>query len=154
MAQLTGQSKLEIFPETETKFFYKAVDAQLDFRKDDKGQVTHLVLHQNQVDQTAKKISNEVPEERKAILLDPKIYDLYAGQYQLAPNFTLTITEENDRLMAQASGQPKFELFPESEIKFFLKVVDAQITFSKNDRGEITHLTLHQNGDHVANRIK
>jgi hypothetical protein len=116
------------------------VDAQLDFRKDDKGQVTHLVLHQKQVDQTAKKISNEVPEERKAILLDPKIYDLYVGQYQRAPNFTLTITKENDRLMAQASGQPKLELFPESEIKFFFKVVDAQITFSKNDRGEITHL--------------
>jgi len=154
MAQLTGQSKLEIFPETETKFFYKAVDAQLDFRKDDKGQVTHLVLHQNQVDQAAKKISNEVPEERKAIPLDPKIYDLYVGQYQLAPNFTLTITKENDRLMAQASGQPKFELFPESEIKFFFKIVDAQITFSKNDKGEITRLTLHQNGDHVAKRIK
>ena len=154
MVQLTGQPRFEIFPESETKFFLKVVDAQLDFRKDDKGQVTHLVLHQNQVDQTAKKISNELPEERKAILLDPKIYDLYVGQYQLAPNFTLTITKENDRLMAQASGQPKFELFPESEIKFFFKVVDAQITFSKNDKGEITHLTLHQNGDHVAKRIK
>jgi len=29
-------------------------------------------------------------------------------------------------LMEQMTGQSKFELFPESEDKFFLKVVDAQ----------------------------
>lgn len=46
MAQATNQTKLPIFPESDTEFFYKAVDAQLEFFKNDQGQTTHLVLHQ------------------------------------------------------------------------------------------------------------
>jgi hypothetical protein len=56
--------------------------------------------------------------------------------------------------MTQLTGQPKFELFPESETKFFLKVVDAQITFVKDDKGVITHAIVHQGGDHKAKKIK
>lgn len=42
-AQLTGQGALEIFPESETDFFYKVVDAQITFSPED----GTLVLHQN-----------------------------------------------------------------------------------------------------------
>lgn len=55
--------------------------------------------------------------------------------------------------MAQATGQPQFELFPESETKFFLKVIDAKVTFVKDDTGKVTHLILHQGGDREAKRI-
>jgi hypothetical protein len=96
----------------------------------------------------------EVPHERVAIKIDPKILDAYVGQYELNPNFIITMTREGDRLMTQATGQPKFELFPESEIKFFLKVVDAQVTFVKDDKGVVTHLILHQGGTGTAWRIK
>ena len=50
------------------------------------------------------------------------------------------------KLSAQATNQPKFPIFPESETKFFLKVVDAQIEFLKNDKGDVTFLVLHQGG--------
>ncbi|MBO0722435.1 MAG: serine hydrolase [Blastocatellia bacterium] len=96
----------------------------------------------------------EVPHERVAIKIDPKILDAYVGQYELNPNFIITMTREGDRLMTQATGQPKFELFPESETKFFLKVVDAQVTFVKDDKGVVTHLILHQGGAGTAWRIK
>ena len=56
-AQATGQGKLELFAESETDFFFKAVDAQITFTKDDQGRVTQMVLHQNKVDQTAKRIN-------------------------------------------------------------------------------------------------
>jgi hypothetical protein len=46
MAQATDQPKLPIFPESETQFFYKLVDAQIEFFKNDQGQTTHLVLYQ------------------------------------------------------------------------------------------------------------
>jgi CubicO group peptidase (beta-lactamase class C family) len=46
-AQLTGQDKCEIFPESETEFFCKAVDAQATFVKDQAGRVTKAFLHQN-----------------------------------------------------------------------------------------------------------
>ena len=56
LAQLTGQTFLEIFPTSETEFFYKAVDAQLTFEKDAQGEFTDLILHQNGIDQTAHRV--------------------------------------------------------------------------------------------------
>jgi len=97
----------------------------------------------------------EMPIERVAIEVDPKIYDAYVGQYELAPDLIATVTKENNRLFAQATGQPKFELYPESETKFFLKVADVQFTFVKNEEGEVTQLIIHQEGkDSPARKIK
>ena len=61
------------------------------------------------------------PKEHKEITVDPKIFDGYVGQYQLAPNFILTITREGDQLFAQATGQPKFQIFPERRAGFLLQ---------------------------------
>ncbi|MCS6816502.1 MAG: serine hydrolase [Blastocatellia bacterium] len=97
----------------------------------------------------------ELPRERVAIALDPRIYDAYVGRYELAPNLVLTVTREDDRLMLQVGGQPPIRMFPESETKFFLRIVDAQITFVKDEKGEVTHLILHQGGqDQVARRVR
>lgn len=82
----------------------------------------------------------------KEIKVDPKLYDAYAGDYELAPSFVITVTNEDGKLMAQATGQSKFELFPLSETEFFLKVVVAQVTFVKNEQGQVTQLILNQNG--------
>jgi CubicO group peptidase (beta-lactamase class C family) len=95
------------------------------------------------------------PEEHKEVAVDPKIFDGYVGQYQLAPNFVLTITKEGSQLFAQATGQPKFEIFPESDRDYFLKVVDAQITFDTDAEGRAIDLVLHQNGaNQTAKRIQ
>ncbi|MBO0798016.1 MAG: serine hydrolase [Blastocatellia bacterium] len=96
----------------------------------------------------------EIPKEHIAIKVDPKIYDAYVGEYELAPNAIFKIRKEGERLMVTLTGQPEFELFPESETKFFYKVVDAQITFVKDDKGAVTHLILHQGGDRTAKKIK
>ena len=45
-AKLTGQEKAEIFPSSATEFFYKIVDAQIVFEKDESGKVSSLTLHQ------------------------------------------------------------------------------------------------------------
>ena len=47
MTQATNQPKVQVFPESPTKFFLKVVDAEVEFFSDDKGRVTHMVLHQN-----------------------------------------------------------------------------------------------------------
>jgi CubicO group peptidase (beta-lactamase class C family) len=97
----------------------------------------------------------EAPKEHKAIKLEAKILDAYAGDYQLAPNFVITISREGDQFFAQATGQGKLELFAETETDFFFKVVDAQVTFVKGDKGQVTSLVLHQNGvDQRATKIK
>jgi len=46
----------------------------------------------------------------------------------------------------QATAQPEFEAFAESETDFFYRVVDAQITFDRPEGGVAPSLTLHQNG--------
>ena len=84
--------------------------------------------------------------ERKEIAVPPKILAKYVGSYELHPDLVLVVTLENGQLMAQPTDQPKAPIFAESETKFFLKVVDAQIEFFKNENGEVTHLVLHQGG--------
>jgi len=159
-AQATGQGKAQIYPESEREFFYKVVDAQITFETDANGRATSLTLHQNGANMPAKRIEGEAvpaaaPKDHKEITVNPKIFDGYVGLYQLAPNFILTITREGDQLFGQATGQPKFEIYPESERQFFLKVVDAQITFETDSTGRATSLTLHQNGaDMPAKRVQ
>lgn len=83
---------------------------------------------------------------RSTVSVDPKILAQYAGTYGLAPNFDLVFTVENGQLMTQATGQPKFPVYAESDSRFFLTVVDAQVEFFKDDQGKVTHLVLHQGG--------
>ncbi|NOT61015.1 MAG: DUF3471 domain-containing protein, partial [Acidobacteria bacterium] len=96
----------------------------------------------------------ELPTARKEIKVDAKVLAAYVGEYQLAPNFIITITQEGEQLYAQATGQPRFELYAESETKFFLKVVDAQTTFVRDEKGQVTQMILHQGGDKYAKKIK
>jgi CubicO group peptidase (beta-lactamase class C family) len=86
------------------------------------------------------------PPVRTEVKVDPSILARYAGTYKLAPNFRLTFTLEGDQLMAQATGEPKLPVFPESQTKFFLKVVDAEIEFFTDDKGQASYLILHQGG--------
>jgi serine-type D-Ala-D-Ala carboxypeptidase/endopeptidase len=154
--QATGQVKAEVFPESERDYFYKVVDAQITFEVDSQGKATGLILHQNGMNQPAKRIEGETPppKEHKQIAVDPKLFDGYVGSYELAPGFILTVTREGDHLFTQATGQSKIEVFPESDRDYFLKVVDAQITFETDSQGRATGLMLHQSGDHHAKRIE
>ena len=92
---------------------------------------------------------------QKETAADSSSYESYAGDYELAPNFLITITVENGKLMGAPTGQPKAELYPSSATEFFLKVVDAQVTFVKNEQGQVTQLILHQNGRNMpAKKIR
>lgn len=93
------------------------------------------------------------PVERKLALIDPKLFDLYTGRYELAPERILTVSRNEDRLYVQLTGQPNIRVFPEGERDFFYTVVNAQITFVVDDQGHVTELILHQNGDHHAKRV-
>jgi CubicO group peptidase (beta-lactamase class C family) len=46
-ARLTGQKTLELFPESEHRYFYKAVDAVLTFEKDATGRIDAVTLEQD-----------------------------------------------------------------------------------------------------------
>jgi hypothetical protein len=91
------------------------------------------------------------PRERVIVKVDPGIYDSYVGEYEIAPGFILVVTREGDKLMSQAvprplppsaAGQPKSEMFPESETTFFVKDADAQFTFIKDDKGQVIQVII------------
>jgi hypothetical protein len=87
-----------------------------------------------------------LPAERRAITVAPTILEQYVGTYELAPNINIMITLEGGQLVIQLSGQGKLPLFAESEMKFFLKVVDAEVEFFKDDKGKVASVVLHQGG--------
>ncbi len=86
------------------------------------------------------------PTVRTVVKVDPAVLTRYVGTYKLAPTFSFSFRLVGDQLMTQATGQPEFPIFPESETKFFLKVVDAEVEFFPDEKGATSYLVLHQNG--------
>jgi serine-type D-Ala-D-Ala carboxypeptidase/endopeptidase len=90
----------------------------------------------------AYKIAQYPPE----VAVDPAVLATYQGIYQMTPKFALAIRAESGRLFVRATGQAEYELFAESENRFFLRVVDAQGTFLRNKDGAVDRLLWHQGG--------
>jgi CubicO group peptidase (beta-lactamase class C family) len=156
-AQLTGQGKYPIYAEGEGKFFYRVVDAQITFETKGPQPASALILHQNGLNQRASRTEREPapPKEHKEIPVDPKLFDRYVGRYSFTSTFEVTVTREGGHLFAQAAGQRKFELFPESERDYFIKDLDVQITFEAQGQERATGLVLHQNGrEQHAQRVE
>jgi CubicO group peptidase (beta-lactamase class C family) len=96
-----------------------------------------------------------VPVPHTVAAVDPAVFDTYAGKYQLGPAFIVTVTREGNSLMSQATGQGKFELFPESDTKFFAQVTELTVQFVKGGDGTVTHFILTQGGrDRLAQKIE
>ena len=141
-AQLAQQPRMEIFPKSETEFFWKAVDAQVTFVKDSSGMVTKAVHHQN-----GQLINAPRLPDLKEAKVDTGTYDDFVGKYDYGQGKAiLNVTRQGAHLFAQLTGQPKFEIFPSSPAKFFWKVADAQVEFVRNDQGKVTKAIHHQGG--------
>ncbi len=155
-AQRSGGERLELRPSSPTEFFYERSLTHLRFVVDASGRTTEMLMYPEGADeaQRAPRVA-DAPAERTAAKVDPALYDAYVGEYELAPGFVLTVTRDGDRLLTQATGQSQVEIFPSSETEYFLKVVDARITFVRGPGGKVDQLVLHQGGrDMPARRRK
>lgn len=94
-------------------------------------------------------LESRVPlvREHKAITLDRKLLDAYVGVYQMQPDVVLTISRRGDRLFSHrggpSAGPEKLEIFAESESEFFLRAVNAQMTFTNDSAGRVTQVVIH-----------
>jgi CubicO group peptidase (beta-lactamase class C family) len=96
-----------------------------------------------------------VQKIRKEISITSEQLKKFTGVYEIEKDFEIKISLDKDQLFAQLTGQNAFPIFAESEMVFFLKVVDAQFQFEKNENGEISNLFLLQNGNKIeAKRTK
>ena len=86
------------------------------------------------------------PSIRAVVPVDAKVLSDYPGTYEMTPQFSLVISNDEGYLSVQASGQPKLQLFAESPSTFFIKEVDAEVEFVRDEQGKVTSLILHQGG--------
>jgi D-alanyl-D-alanine carboxypeptidase len=156
VAQRKGGGRQALVAVSPTEFHFKDNPSRLEVGKDAAGKVTGLRIESRiGPAEVFSKTARPLPSPRKEAVVDPKLYDLYAGEYELNPGFTITILRRGDKLISQATGQPEVELFPETETRFFLKVTDAQVDFVKDEAGRVTGLVVHQGGmDLPAKRIR
>ena len=94
-------------------------------------------------------ITIEKPEDT---YVSKELLKEYVGKYQLFPNFVIAITEDSGSLFAQATGQPKIQIFPETETIFYSKAVEAKIEFIPEDNVNINKIVLYQNGKEMPGK--
>lgn len=95
-----------------------------------------------------------LPKARKAVSIANTILLKYVGDYELAKDFIIQVTVENNVLFIQATGQQKIAVKAESETEFFIEGFDIALTFQVDKKNKVTGLILHQSGDHKAKKIK
>ncbi|MFZ5552035.1 MAG: serine hydrolase [Bacteroidota bacterium] len=96
----------------------------------------------------------ELPVSHTEIQLSEEAVKKYTGEYELSPDFKIVITSKGNKLYCQATGQPRFRAYAEAENKFFLKIVEASMTFETDKKGNVTGMTLHQGGDQKIKKVK
>jgi D-alanyl-D-alanine-carboxypeptidase/D-alanyl-D-alanine-endopeptidase len=110
--------------------------------------IDDIGLHLIDARYPAQKFEPPAPEMK----VDPAVLETYTGEYELAPGFSIKVTRDRDHLYAQATNQPRFEVFAAKENEFFLKVVEARITFTKDEGGKVASLTLRQNDKDIPGK--
>jgi hypothetical protein len=107
----------------------------------------------------------QAPTPHIAIKLDAKLLDACVGEYEIVPDNVystgakVTIRRKRDHLVWQAFWENDgkgvaLDLYPESETNFFNKsqgwlafrYYGAQVTFIKNDKGEVMAISRHKPG--------
>ena len=84
--------------------------------------------------------------EKAPVTVDAKLFDTYVGEYEVGPGFVMRVFREGDKFMTQATGQPVFEIFPESETTFYPRAFVAKLTFVKDADGKVTGIRIEQGG--------
>ena len=141
--------KLVFKPFQKDKFYH--VDDHMEtirFQRNHIGEIvslTHVKLTGNE---TYLKTNKPLPDEN-GIKVDEKILFTYVGEYEIPSVFTFKVNHEEGRLFINVTGQDPFEIYAETENRFFAKVEDAQFEFIKGDSGKITKVVLNQGGRQI-----
>ncbi len=152
--QRLGGPIMQACASSETEFFYPNALSDFEFALDDDGNVMYMLMHQNGREKKAVRTDEPLPSLHEEITMAPETLDRYVGEYELMPGFLLKVFRDKNRLMLQATGQVAVQIFPESETEFFLKIVDAQLSFVFDSNGAVEKVILHQGGqDLPGNKV-
>lgn len=140
--RLTGQPFLRLFASGPDRFFYKAVEAELVFQRE-QGAVKSLTLLQNGNEITAKRTADPLPS---VTLRTAKELQPYSGSYAVIGMKNIAVTVRVGTLFAQLEGQPAMPVFEAAPDRFEYDLVKAELVFTRDDQQQINGLTLLQNG--------
>jgi serine-type D-Ala-D-Ala carboxypeptidase/endopeptidase len=92
------------------------------------------------------------PPPRVAVDVPAQVLATYVGTYELAPQFRIVVSFDGGVLRATPTGQGTVRLWAASATTFFLREIDAELTFDVAADGTVTGLVLHQNGRQMPGR--
>jgi len=104
--------------------------------------ITTLFVRKNGQWQFLQAQSTRLAPERNPINLDLKLLDSFLGKYQFGPNAIATVTREGDALKWRGGNRMPVTLIPLSETHFFAKEAETEMTFVKNENGQVTDVIL------------
>ena len=90
-------------------------------------------------------LSAQVKNEPTVVKIDSRVFDQYVGAYVMGRQY-MTVSRTDDHYYVQITGQEPFEIFPQSDHEFFLKTVDAHLTFIADANGKTYKVSLSQGG--------
>jgi Domain of unknown function (DUF4440)/Domain of unknown function (DUF3471) len=91
-----------------------------------------------------------IPKDPPLAKVDPRIYDAYAGTYELAPGVTYTVTREGEKLFGQRSDRPRQELLPEAEDRFFISGFRGVKVFVRDKTGRAVRMLDRRDGNDLV----
>lgn len=149
-AQLGAQPRFEIFPKSDTEYFWKVVDAKVTFVKDSSGRVVSATHSQN-----GKVFSAPLMPDIAEYKLGEAQIEALLGDYDVGHSVTMTITRDAGRLYTRLTGQPRFEMGALSADELYLKQYDVQVRIIRDSGGRVTGVISHQNGrDHEWPKVE
>ncbi|MDB5692802.1 MAG: serine hydrolase [Alphaproteobacteria bacterium] len=92
----------------------------------------------------------KAPRAWPVVTLSSAQLDRLTGRYRVGPQEILTVTRDGNQLLTQRTGTQQVRIFPSSETEFFLKVLDAQLSFVLDASGRASKVVLHHGGQDVT----
>jgi D-alanyl-D-alanine carboxypeptidase len=145
-SQRTGGDRFALLPIAADEFLFDDGFTRLRIERGADGAVSGARLFPNGEGegQLALLTGDALPQERTPMTLPATARERVVGAYSAGP-MQLRVFADGEQLKAQLTGQPAFEIFAETESRFYLTVVDAQLVFAP-DSGPVESVTLLQNG--------
>jgi CubicO group peptidase (beta-lactamase class C family) len=152
-AMRSGGSATALTPFEKDKFFVKDGTSTFHFIRGDDQAVSALISRGTGDDIRWDRTNKAIPKP-EAVDLEDAVMEQYPGKYEFGPDFVLEIFREGALLFAQATGQPRIQIFPIDMDVFQVMDMDVRIEFNRGGDGNIVSLTLYQNGEHLAKKIE
>jgi D-alanyl-D-alanine-carboxypeptidase/D-alanyl-D-alanine-endopeptidase len=151
MAQATGQAAFELRHDSRGDFYPLGASALLRPEPPAAGEaVARFTWHQRGSVTPARRVGLV---EAPPTITNPAWKD-WAGEFQLAPQFSLKVFERDGRLMVQGSGQPAIAAEVAGSDRIEIKAVGAVVEFERDAGGKVVAAVLLQGGQKLRGARK